>query len=82
MIPIFSPVVIVYPCEGKHVICLECFASYCKISLENRRFVHHAEVGYSLPCPGTVNPEIFARILFSRIALKGIFVMLKFATRA
>ena len=28
------------------------------------------------------NPEIFARILFSRIGLKDIFVTLKFATRA
>ena len=30
----------------------------------------------------TENPEIFARILFSRIALKDIFAALKFATRA
>ena len=30
----------------------------------------------------TVNSEIFARILFSRIALKHIFSTLKFATRA
>ena len=30
----------------------------------------------------TVNSEIFARILFSRIALKDIFVTLKLATRA
>ena len=29
----------------------------------------------------TVNSEIFARILFSRISLKGIFTTLKFATR-
>ena len=31
---------------------------------------------------GTVNSEIFARILFSRIALKHIFATLKTATRA
>ena len=30
----------------------------------------------------TVNSEIFARILFSRIALKYIFVTIKFVTRA
>ena len=30
----------------------------------------------------TVNSEIFARILFSRIALKDIFATLKFATKA
>ena len=30
----------------------------------------------------TVNSEIFARILFSRIALKDIFATLKFATSA
>ena len=38
---------------------------------------------YSIPSLSykltTVNPEIFARILFSRIALKDIFVALKFA---
>ena len=30
----------------------------------------------------TVNPEILARILFSRIAFKDLLAMLKFATRA
>ena len=33
-------------------------------------------------CYDTVNPEIFARILFSRIALKKLFAALKVATRA
>ena len=35
-----------------------------------------------LSCTYTVNPEIFARILFSRIALKDIFAALKFTLRA
>ena len=33
-------------------------------------------------CIDPVNPEIFARILFSRISIKDIFATLKFATRA
>ena len=33
-------------------------------------------------CPNTIDSEIFARIVFSRIALKDILVMCKFATKA
>ena len=36
----------------------------------------------SVPFRCTVNPEIFVRILFSRIALKDVFATLKFAKRA
>lgn len=46
-----NPVVLVYPCAAHHVICLDCFKLYCTISLENRKFLHSPEVGYSLPCP-------------------------------
>ena len=37
---------------------------------------------YILNAPRTVNSEMFTRILFSRIALKDTFAMLKFALRA
>ena len=36
---------------------------------------------YSYHCCSTVNSEIFARILFSRIALKHIFVMSKISDK-
>ncbi|XP_023676927.2 E3 ubiquitin-protein ligase parkin isoform X1 [Paramormyrops kingsleyae] len=47
---ILSPV-LVSPCPDRHVICLDCFRIYCVTRLNERQFVHHPEVGYSLPCP-------------------------------
>ena len=39
--------------------------------------VHHYAFDMEYPFPCTVNPEIFARILFLRIALKDIFATFK-----
>ena len=39
-------------------------------------------MGINTGVKGTVYPEIVARILFSRIAIKDVFVTLKFATVA
>ncbi|XP_029283028.1 E3 ubiquitin-protein ligase parkin-like [Cottoperca gobio] len=44
------PVVLVFQCSERHVICLDCFLRYCETRLSERQFVNHAEVGYSLPC--------------------------------
>lgn len=43
--------VLVFPCAKKHVICMECFVSYCIVQLNERRFVEDPDTGYSLPCP-------------------------------
>uniref|UniRef100_A0A3B3DZT6 E3 ubiquitin-protein ligase parkin n=1 Tax=Oryzias melastigma TaxID=30732 RepID=A0A3B3DZT6_ORYME len=43
-------VVLVFQCSERHVICLDCFRLYCQSRLNERQFVHHAAVGYSLPC--------------------------------
>uniref|UniRef100_A0A3Q1KDD9 E3 ubiquitin-protein ligase parkin n=1 Tax=Anabas testudineus TaxID=64144 RepID=A0A3Q1KDD9_ANATE len=43
-------VVLVFQCLDRHVICLDCFRRYCQTRLNERRFVHHLLVGYSLPC--------------------------------
>ncbi|XP_047459258.1 E3 ubiquitin-protein ligase parkin [Mugil cephalus] len=45
------PVVLVFQCPERHVICLDCFHGYCQTRLNDRQFVHHPEIGYSLPCP-------------------------------
>ncbi|XP_021373638.1 E3 ubiquitin-protein ligase parkin-like isoform X3 [Mizuhopecten yessoensis] len=45
-----SPVM-VFPCERRHVICLDCFKSYCVVRLNDRGFTENENVGYSLPCP-------------------------------
>lgn len=43
-------VVLVFPCPDGHVICLDCFKTYCLSKLNERKFVIDPEIGYSLPC--------------------------------
>uniref|UniRef100_A0A8D1DQZ0 E3 ubiquitin-protein ligase parkin n=2 Tax=Sus scrofa TaxID=9823 RepID=A0A8D1DQZ0_PIG len=44
-----SPV-LVFQCNYRHVICLDCFHLYCVTRLNDRQFVHDPQLGYSLPC--------------------------------
>ncbi|XP_025239853.1 E3 ubiquitin-protein ligase parkin isoform X3 [Theropithecus gelada] len=44
-----SPV-LVFQCNFRHVICLDCFHLYCVTRLNDRQFVHDPQLGYSLPC--------------------------------
>ncbi|KAM9233833.1 E3 ubiquitin-protein ligase parkin [Dugong dugon] len=44
-----SPV-LVFQCDYRHVICLDCFHLYCVTKLNDRQFVHDPQLGYSLPC--------------------------------
>lgn len=41
--------VLVFPCA--HVSCLDCFQLYCLSRLQDRQFLPHPEIGYTLPCP-------------------------------
>ncbi|XP_028279605.1 E3 ubiquitin-protein ligase parkin isoform X2 [Parambassis ranga] len=43
-------VVVVFQCSERHVICLDCFHRYCQTRLNERQFIHHPEIGCSLPC--------------------------------
>lgn len=43
--------VIVFPCVAGHVSCLECFQLYCSSRLQDRQFLPHPDIGYTLPCP-------------------------------
>lgn len=43
--------VIVFQCEASHVMCLDCFITYCLSNLSERQFTHDAVLGYTLPCP-------------------------------
>uniref|UniRef100_A0A0P4WAJ3 E3 ubiquitin-protein ligase parkin n=1 Tax=Scylla olivacea TaxID=85551 RepID=A0A0P4WAJ3_SCYOL len=45
-----SPVV-VFECEDAHVMCLDCFVTYCVSRLNERQFTRNLEIGYTLPCP-------------------------------
>lgn len=46
---IMTPV-LVSQCPDRHVICLDCFHMYCVTRLNERQFIHHPLIGYSLPC--------------------------------
>ncbi|XP_044936223.1 E3 ubiquitin-protein ligase parkin isoform X8 [Mustela putorius furo] len=44
-----SPV-LVFQCNHRHVICLDCFYLYCVTRLNDRQFIPDPQLGYSLPC--------------------------------
>ncbi|XP_037819241.1 E3 ubiquitin-protein ligase parkin [Lucilia sericata] len=46
-----SDTVLVFPCESKHVTCIECFLHYCRSRLMERQFMPHPDIGYTLACP-------------------------------
>ncbi|CAL1277966.1 unnamed protein product, partial [Larinioides sclopetarius] len=46
-----SPLVLVFPCADRHVICVECFRLYCTTRLNERRFIQDENIGYSIECP-------------------------------
>uniref|UniRef100_A0A452U5B9 RING/Ubox-like zinc-binding domain-containing protein n=1 Tax=Ursus maritimus TaxID=29073 RepID=A0A452U5B9_URSMA len=50
-----SPV-LVFPCNHRHVICLDCFYLYCVTRLNDRQFIHDPQFGYSLPCVDKFSP--------------------------
>lgn len=43
--------VLVFPCASGHVSCLDCFQLYCTSRLQDRQFMPHPDIGYTLPCP-------------------------------
>lgn len=46
-----SDPVLVFSCSVGHVSCLECFQLYCSSRLQDRQFLPHPDIGYTLPCP-------------------------------
>ncbi|XP_072121853.1 E3 ubiquitin-protein ligase parkin isoform X7 [Mobula birostris] len=59
--------VLVFPCEEQHVICLDCFYLYCVTRLNDRRFIHDPELGYSLPCVTSADFLVFAGIYITTV---------------
>ena len=43
--------VLVFECQDRHVICLECFATYVQSRLSDRQLVVDKTFGYTLGCP-------------------------------
>lgn len=54
-----SPV-LVFQCNHRHVICLDCFYLYCVTRLNDRQFIHDPQLGYSLPCVGKSTTFFFS----------------------
>ncbi|XP_061600860.1 E3 ubiquitin-protein ligase parkin isoform X1 [Cololabis saira] len=59
--------VLVFQCSDRHVICLDCFLRYCQTRLDERQFLHHPEIGYSLPCAAGCQDSLIREIHHFRI---------------
>ncbi|XP_044228140.1 E3 ubiquitin-protein ligase parkin [Thunnus albacares] len=60
-------VVLVFQCPERHVICLDCFRRYCQTRLDERQFVHHPVIGYSLPCAAGCTDSLVKELHHFRI---------------
>ncbi|XP_042236947.1 LOW QUALITY PROTEIN: E3 ubiquitin-protein ligase parkin-like [Homarus americanus] len=43
--------VVVFECVDAHVMCLDCFVTFCVSRLSERQFIQDPELGYTLSCP-------------------------------
>uniref|UniRef100_I3JJF6 Parkin RBR E3 ubiquitin protein ligase n=1 Tax=Oreochromis niloticus TaxID=8128 RepID=I3JJF6_ORENI len=60
-------VVLVFQCLERHVICLDCFQRYCQTRLNDRQFVYHPVIGYSLPCAVGCDDSLIKEVHHFRI---------------
>ncbi|XP_073338670.1 E3 ubiquitin-protein ligase parkin-like [Pagrus major] len=60
-------VVLVFQCSERHVICLDCFRRYCQTRLNERQFVYHPVIGYSLPCAAGCDESLIKELHHFRI---------------
>ncbi|KAI8518151.1 regulation of intralumenal vesicle formation [Branchiostoma belcheri] len=54
--------VMVFECADSHVMCLDCFARYCVTKLNDRQFIQHPTLGYTLPCPGGCDNSLIKEV--------------------
>ncbi|XP_041645481.1 E3 ubiquitin-protein ligase parkin isoform X2 [Cheilinus undulatus] len=59
--------VVVFQCLERHVICLDCFRLYCQTRLNERQFVYHPVIGYSLPCAAGCDDSLIKELHHFRI---------------
>ncbi|KAK9535277.1 hypothetical protein VZT92_007667 [Zoarces viviparus] len=62
-----TDVVLVFQCSERHVICLDCFHVYCQTRLNERQFVSHPVIGYSLPCAAGCTDSLIKELHHFRI---------------
>lgn len=60
-------VVLVFQCAERHVICLDCFRRYSQTRLNERQFVSHPVIGYSLPCAAGCRDSLIKELHHFRI---------------
>ncbi|CAK6983767.1 LOW QUALITY PROTEIN: E3 ubiquitin-protein ligase parkin [Scomber scombrus] len=60
-------VVLVFQCLERHVICLDCFRRYSQTRLDERQFVHHPVIGYSLPCAAGCTDSLIKELHHFRV---------------
>lgn len=63
-----SDPVVVFECEDRHVICIECFADYCKSKLNERQFILDPELGYTLACPVRCDDSLISEVRHFHLA--------------
>lgn len=63
---VLSPV-LVFECADRHVICLDCFRAYCLTRLNDRQFIHHPLIGYSLPCAAGCSDSLIKELHHFRV---------------
>ncbi|XP_074640129.1 E3 ubiquitin-protein ligase parkin-like [Tubulanus polymorphus] len=59
--------VLVFRCNAGHSICLECFRLYCLSKLNERGFIQHETIGYTLRCPAGCDDSFIEEIHHFRI---------------
>ncbi|XP_013400387.1 E3 ubiquitin-protein ligase parkin isoform X2 [Lingula anatina] len=59
--------VLVFPCLEGHSMCLDCFRIYCQTKLNDRDFIQHPELGYTLPCPAGCDNSLINEVHHFRI---------------
>ncbi|XP_055911271.1 E3 ubiquitin-protein ligase parkin [Eupeodes corollae] len=57
-----SETVLIFPCESKHVTCIDCFQHYTRSRLMERQLMLHPEYGYTLPCPAGCTGSFISEI--------------------
>ncbi|KAJ9588135.1 hypothetical protein L9F63_018493 [Diploptera punctata] len=62
-----SDPVLVFPCDLRHVTCLDCFRTYCSSRLKDRQFWSHPEHGYTLPCPAGCRDSLITEVHHFRL---------------
>ena len=63
-----SALVVVFDCADRHLVCVDCFADYCRSRLNERSFVLDADLGYTLGCPAGCGDSLVGQTRHFKLA--------------